>query len=133
MAPGATLVHTQGGVMATFNVTNFNDSGAGSLRAAIDAANAEAPGSSNTIEFSGGGTITLASDLAAITNQTAIVASSTTVGNAPTVGIDFNGHAGLVFAAGSDGSQLIGLAVGGATGSGVTLNASDIVLNNNYI
>ena len=120
--------------MTTFTVTNFNDSGAGSLRAAIDAANAETPGSSNTIQFSvSGGTITLASDLAAITNQTAIVAGSTTVGNAPTVGIDFNGHAGLVFAAGSDSSQLIGLSLGGANGNGVTLNASNITLNNNYI
>ena len=120
--------------MTTFTVTNFNDSGAGSLRAAIDAANAETPGSSNTIQFSvSGGTITLASDLAAITNQTAIVAGSTTVGNAPTVGIDFNGHAGLVFAAGSDDSQLIGLSLGGANGNGVTLNASNITLNNNYI
>ena len=39
--------------MTTFTVTNFNDSGAGSLRAAIDAANAEAPNSSNTIQILG--------------------------------------------------------------------------------
>ena len=48
--------------MANFTVTNTNDSGAGSLRAAILQANATSPGSSNTITFDSsiaGGTITL--------------------------------------------------------------------------
>lgn len=47
--------------------------------------------------------------------------------------IDCNGHAGLKFAAGSAGSRLLGLAVDNAKGNGVTLNASSITLNNNYI
>ena len=119
--------------MATFTVTNLNDSGAGSLRAAILAADASAPGVSNTINFSVAGTITLASNLPSITNLTAIVAGSVTTGSAPTVGIDFNHTGGLVFASGSDGSQLVGLSIGNAAGNGVTLNAGHIVLNNNYI
>mgnify|MGYP001165576638 CR=1 FL=1 len=49
--------------MTTFTVTNLNDSGEGSLRAAIEASNAAPPGISNTIEFSTSGTILLASDL----------------------------------------------------------------------
>ena len=68
-----------------------------------------------------------------ITNPAAIVAGDAVTGSAPTVGIDFNQHAGLVFAAGSDGSQLVGLSLGNASGNGVTLNAGSILLNNNYI
>ena len=121
--------------MANFTVTNLNDSGVGSLRAAIQATNAGPAGVANTISFSPGltGTISLASDLPAISRQTAIVSGSTTTGTAPTIGIDFNGHAGLVFAAGSDGSQLVGLSVGNAHGNGITLNASNVTLNNNYV
>lgn len=121
--------------MASFTVTNLNDSGAGSLRAAIEASNAGPAGIANTISFSPGltGTISLASDLPAISRQTSIVSGSTIIGTAPTIGIDFNGHAGLVFAAGSDGSQLVGVSVGNANGHGITLDASHITLNNDYV
>ena len=119
--------------MATFTVVNLNDSGAGSLRAAIEAANAEAPGTASTIQFAVTGTITLASGLPDITRPIDIVAGNPATGNPPTVGIDFNGNAGLVFAAGSAGSQLVGLSIGHASGNGVTLNAGGITLNNNYI
>ena len=119
--------------MSTFNVTSLGDSGPGTLRAAIEASNAEPAGSSNTIHFSVTGTITLASDLPSVTNMTAIVAGNTDTGNAPTVGIDFNGHAGLTFADGSAGSQLVGLSLGHADGNGVTLQAGGITLNNDYI
>ena len=119
--------------MNTFSVTSLGDIGPGTLRAAIEAANAEPAGSSNAIDFSVTGTITLASDLPAITNKTAIVAGNTDTGNAPTVGIDFNGHAGLTFADGSAGSQLVGLSLGHADGNGVTLQAGGITLNNDYI
>ena len=47
--------------------------------------------------------------------------------------IDANGHAGLVFASGSAGSKLLGLAVGNADGDGVTLNAGSITVDLNYI
>ncbi|MCW5737954.1 MAG: hypothetical protein KIS73_27785 [Enhydrobacter sp.] len=121
--------------MASFTVTNLNDSGAGSLRAAINASNAGPAGVANTISFSPGltGTINLTSDLPAISRETAIVSGSATTGTAPTIGINCNGHAGLVFAAGSDGSQLVGLSVGNADGHGITLKASNITLNNNYV
>ena len=119
--------------MASFTVTNLNDSGAGSLREAIAGVNATAPDTANTISFAITGTIVLASDLAAITRPVAIVAGSTATGNPPTVGIDFDGNAGLVFDTGSQGSQLVGLALGDANGAGVTLNAGNILLNNNFI
>ena len=112
--------------MATFTVTNLSDSCAGSLRAAITAANAEPPGASNTIEFTVTGTITLASDLPAIANPTSIIAGNPDTGSAPTVGINFGGNAGLVFALGSEGSQLVGLSLGNADGNGVTLVASTL-------
>ncbi|GGJ35556.1 DUF4114 domain-containing protein [Neoroseomonas lacus] len=119
--------------MTTFTVTNLNDSGEGSLRAAIEASNAAPPNVPNTIEFSVSGTILLASDLPHVTNTVSIIAGDTATGNAPTVGIDFNQHAGLVFEPGSAGSQLIGLSLGNADGDGVTLSAGSILLNNNYI
>ncbi|MDI1283032.1 MAG: right-handed parallel beta-helix repeat-containing protein [Reyranella sp.] len=119
--------------MAAFTVTNLNDSGAGSLRAAILDANATAAGVVNTISFTVAGTITLSSDLPALTAIAGIFAGNTATGNAPTVGIDFNGNGGLAFAAGSAGSQLVGLSLGNAGGNGITLNAGNILLNNNYI
>src|SRR5580704_9564362 len=122
--------------MATFLVTNPNDSGAGSLRAAITAANADTSGTSTVIDFSVNGTITLASDLPSLTHAVTIDGTSAPTfasGGPPVVELNANGHAGLTFAAGSDGSQLLGLAVANANGNGVTLNASSITLNDNYI
>ena len=56
--------------MTVFLVTNLNDSGLGSLREAIGAANSA--GLPSTIDFVVRGTITLGSDLPAITNQVTI-------------------------------------------------------------
>jgi hypothetical protein len=122
--------------MATFDVTNLNDTGAGSLRAAITAADADLSGTPTVIDFSVNGTITLASALPAITQAVTIDATSAPAyvsGGPPVVAIDFNGNAGLVFAADSAGSQLLGVAVDNANGNGVTLNAGSITLNDNYI
>ena len=51
----------------TQTVTNLDDAGPGSLRAAIVAANATSAGDSTLINFTVNGTITLASPLPAIT------------------------------------------------------------------
>ena len=64
---------------ATFNVTNTNDSGAGSLRQAILDANAL--GGTNVVSFTVGGTVTLASELPVITSAMTISGN----GNNPTV------------------------------------------------
>ena len=117
-------------------VTNLRSSGAGSLRAAIKRADAGSPGRSTVIDFAVDGTITLASRLPAISREVTIDARSAPAhisGGPPVIEIDCNGHAGLYFAAGSGGSRLLGVAVDNANGNGVTLNASSITLNNNYI
>src|SRR5579863_7106354 len=113
--------------MTTFTVGNLDDSGPGSLRAAITEANTAV--GSPTIDFAVSGTITLASALPAISNQVTIdatTAPSYVSGGTPVVEIDCNNQSGLVFAAGSDGSQLLGVALGDANGNGVTLNAGNI-------
>ena len=60
--------------MAIFSVTNLNDSGAGSLRAAIVAANAS--GTASTIHISVAGTITLASGLPTLSKMVTIDATT---------------------------------------------------------
>ena len=119
--------------MPPFLVTNLNDSGPGSLRAAIASANIFG---NAIISFAVNGVISLASDLPAISQTVTIDATSAptyTTGGPPVVELNCNGHAGLTFALGSDGSQLLGLAIGNATGNGVTLNAGSITLDRNYI
>ncbi len=120
----------------TVVVTNLRSWGPGSLRAAIERADAGPLGRSTVIGFSVAGTITLASGLPAISRPTTIDARSApgyVSGGPPVVEIDFNSRAGLRFDVGSGGSQLLGVAVGHATGNGVTLNARSITLNDDYI
>ena len=117
-------------------VTNLSSSGAGSLRAAIEGANAGSPGGSAVIDFSVDGTITLDSPLPAISSEVTIDATSAPSyisGGPPVVEIDCHAFVGLQFAAGSAGSQLLGVAVDNASGNGVTLNAGSVTLNGNYI
>jgi hypothetical protein len=119
-----------------FVVTSLGDAGLGSLRAAIGSANATPVGSTILIRFGVNGTITLAGPLPAIARNVAIDARSAPThvsGGPPVVALDFNGHPGLRFAVGSAGSQLLGVAVDHASGNGVTLDASSITLNDNYI
>jgi parallel beta-helix repeat protein len=117
-------------------VTNLAGAGPGSLRAAIRAADATAPGTSTLINFNVAGTITLASRLPAIKRQMTLNGASAPRyrrSGPPLVEIDCNSHGGLHFAAGSAGSQLLGLAVDDSSGNGVTLRAGTITLNGNYI
>lgn len=119
----------------TLAVTNLDDAGPGSLRAAIAAANAQPPGTPCVITFSVSGIIVLASALPAIDAKTKIDGTSAPgyAGTSPVVEIDARRNPGLVFASGSSDSQLLALAVDNASGSGVTLDASAITLNLNYI
>jgi parallel beta-helix repeat protein len=124
-----------GAAGATFVVTNLMSSGPGSLRAAINAADA-APAQAAVINFSVRGVITLASTLPAVTSKVTIDARTApghVRGGAPVVEIDCHGHGGLWFAAGSAGSRLLGAAVDGASGNGVTLEAGAITLNSDYV
>lgn len=130
-APTSTAVSPQ-----SFVVTSRSDSGAGSLRAAIAAADVIRPENSAVISFSVSGIVTLASPLPAVSRRVTIDARSApgyVKGGPPVVEIDCNGHPGLRFAVGSAGAKLLGVAVDNASGTGVTLNTGSITLNNNYI
>jgi parallel beta-helix repeat protein len=118
----------------TVTVTNLRNSGPGSLRAAIHVVNASPSTASSTIRFWVRGVITLTRSLPAISRKVAIDGTSAPgYSGRPLVELNCNGRAGLDFAAGSAGSQLLGLAVDNAGGDGVTLNASKITLNADYI
>lgn len=78
---------------ATYPVTNLNDSGAGSLRAALQSANSD-PGS--VITFSVAGTIPVVTPLPDLAAPTTI--SGTTApgfSGTPVVAVNFNGNPGL--------------------------------------
>ena len=120
----------------TIVVTSLSDTGAGSLRAAINSADAAPTGNSTLINFGINGTITLAGPLPAIARKVTIDATSAPTyvsGGPPVVALDCNGQPGLLFAAGSGGSQLLGVAVDDASGNGVTLDAGSVTLDDNYI
>ena len=120
----------------TFVVSSLSDAGPGSLRTAIESANATSAVDSTLIRFGVNGTITLASPLPAIVRKVAVDATTSPAhvsGGPPVVALDFSGNPGLLFAAGSGGSQLLGVAVDDARSNGVTLDAGSITLNDNYI
>lgn len=119
-------------LLATFTVTNLLSAGAGSLRSAINQANAN-PGA-DEIAFAVAGTIPLGSALPAI-SDTVSIDGSTAPGftGSPRVTVNFRGQAGLRFGPGSDGSSLTNLSLVRANGAGVTLDASGITLAANTI
>lgn len=113
-------------------VTNLADSGPGSLRAAIEAANAAPAGF--TITFAVAGRIPLASALPEIRN--AVTIDGTTApgyAGAPVVQIDNNGNPGLQFASAARTSVLNGLSITGASGAGVTISSAVMSVVGNYI
>ena len=120
-------------LLSTFTVTNLHNSGEGSLRWAIVAANTR-PGA-DTIDFGAAGTIRVGlTSLPAITGAVTIDGSTAPsfVGT-PVVTIDFRGTRGLTFDNGSDGSALKSLSLVRAGTSGVTLNASFVTVQGNDI
>jgi hypothetical protein len=132
-------------LLATFTVTNTNDAGGGSLRAAI--ASAEATGAIDTIAFNIGPvgsvqTITLTSgDLENINNP--VIIDGWTQGGGGYAGpplIELNGASlpfdpnfdGLTLDAGSGGSTIRGLAIINFDGDGIELRtAGNTIVGNN--
>ena len=120
-------------LLATFLVTNLRNAGAGSFRQAIIEANKQ-PGA-DTIEFGVAGTIRVSgTSLPAIKNSVTID-GTTAPGftGSPVVTINFQGSNGLNFAQGADGSTLSSLSLVRAGNAGVTLSASGVTLEGNYI
>nr|WP_161501586.1 cadherin-like domain-containing protein [Rhodopirellula sp. SM50] len=128
------------GTLATYTVTNTNDSGAGSLRQAILDANVN--GGADTIDFNiaGGGihVINLSSALPTI-SDTVVIDASTEPDflNDPVVRIDRNGGSGsgFVFDSNSDGSELRGFMITrfGAYGVQINSGADNITIAGNWI
>ena len=118
-----------------FFVTNLNDSGDGSLRDAIDRANAIK--GLDSISFDpalAGGTIQLASSLAPLIDRVMINGLVNITSNAPQIAIDFNQKDGLIFRGSrAAGSSLKGVALVDAGGDGLTLDAGRITVQNTYI
>ncbi|MBE9194808.1 hypothetical protein IQ219_05675 [Synechocystis sp. LEGE 06083] len=122
--------------MASFTVTNLNDSGAGSLRQAILDANLN-PGA-DVISFAVTGSINLLSALPDIIDTLTI--DGTTApgfdGN-PLVAINFNNNPGLKFTNfngnSAAGSQLLGLGIIDSSTNGVTVEVDNITIQGNYI
>ena len=114
-----------------FIVTNLNDTGAGSLRWAIGEANARTGFDQILFDSSlSGGTITLSADLEPLIDRVALrgLVSATSVAS---LAIDCNGQEGLIFRGeNATGSSLTGLAIGNASGNGITLDASEITIQN---
>jgi len=132
--------HTWQGALATYTVTNTNDSGAGSLRQAIDDANANAGTDNIDFNISGTGihTITLSTLLPDITTVVNIDATTddsfAANGNRPAIVL--NGHGaiqdGLRLYTGSDGSSIRGLVIQNFTQDGVDIafSSSNTVAGN---
>lgn len=120
-------------LLSTFTVTSLNPAGAGSLRRAILESNAQA--GADRIEFQVNGTIRVGrTSLPAITDTVTIDGSSApSFAGSPTVTVNFQGSRGLRFERGADGSILRSLALVRAGDAGVTLRASHVTVEGNYI
>jgi Ca2+-binding RTX toxin-like protein len=123
----------------TFVVLNTADSGAGSLRQAILNSNAT-PGP-NTIDFnigSGPQTISPLSALPSITVP-ALIDGTTQPGYRPFPAIELDGGSagggasGLMFAAGSDGSTVLGLSIDDFSQAGISIASNGDLVQNCYL
>lgn len=118
--------------MASFQVSTLSDSGTGSLRAAIELANAS--GGLDTITFASSlsGTITLLTALPEISSPVFINALASEQ-LSPRIQIDFANNPGISFGIGSNGSSLVGFSLVKASGSALTLVGSGNIIQSNYI
>jgi parallel beta-helix repeat protein len=135
LALGAPAAQALNQPTATTSVTvsTLDDSGTGSLRAALASAS---PDDTTQVLFAVNGTITLASALPAITTTVVLDGTSApgyTAGGAPTIGINFAGATGIRIDEGADGSQVLGLALGNAAGDGITVAAPSVTIADNYV
>ena len=129
--PGDPTREVWRGLLGVYTVSNANDSGAGSLRQAILAANAA--GGPDTVEFNippaQSHTITLQSTLPRVTGTVRIDATTDPAfarnGNRPAVTIDGDGLSGdgLTLTATADNSVVKGLVVRHFRGNAITLQA----------
>ncbi|WP_326540719.1 cadherin domain-containing protein, partial [Pseudorhodoferax sp.] len=134
-------------VLATYTVSTTADSGAGSLRQAITDANTNAGADTIVFAIPGAGlqTITLSTALPTITgavtingySQSDATANSASTGSNAVIRIALNGGGtvanGLNFGAGSSGSTVRGLAIGGFTGAGILTSVGGLTVAGNFI
>lgn len=128
-------------ILATYTVTNTNDSGAGSLRQAILDANGNAGADMITFNIASGyQTISLTSVLPLITD-TVIIDATTQSGFAGTPLIEINGAGfasatenGLELGENADNSVIRGLVINRFITNGIYLNGADnVTIAGNYI
>lgn len=120
----------------TLIVRHLGNAGPGTLRAALHRANLRPRRSVTVIEFAVRGVIRLGSALPAIRRALVLDGPSAPGyrgGGPPVAEIDCDDHPGLLFARGSDGSQLLGLAVDDASGDGIRLQAGSITVSADYV
>jgi hypothetical protein len=138
-------------LLSTYTVNDAGDGNSGSgnngtLRFVLNRLAVTGTGS-NEIDFniaaSGVQTITLGSDLPAISKQVTIrgytepgsAVNTASVGtNAVlTVQLNLNGHAGLVFNSGAAGSRVGGLAIFGGSGAGIAVNDDNVAVAGTFL
>jgi choice-of-anchor C domain-containing protein len=137
-----TLQSSYGGLLATYTVTNTNDSGAGSLRQAILDANANAGADIITFNIAGSGTqiINVLTVLPTITDQVTIDGTTQTsyvAGSFIPIILDGNNlnTNGLTLGVGSSGSTIRGLVVRDFLQYGIEIQATSMTntISNNFV
>ncbi|WP_169974063.1 right-handed parallel beta-helix repeat-containing protein [Tautonia rosea] len=120
-------------LLATFAVTNLDAFGEGSLRRAIHLANQHEGADSITFEVVG--TIRAGRVPLPVVSDPVTIDGTSAPGfdGTPLVTLNFAHQRGLVFGRGADGSELTSMALIGAEGAGVTLQASGVTVAGNFI
>jgi Calx-beta domain len=122
-------------LLATFTVTSANDTGTGTLRDAIEKANANIGGDAIRFTLPDFTTINVRSGLPTITGQVDIDGRKNAGQATPLIAVDGNGSGGdgFVFGIGSGGSTIRGLAINDFSGSGVVFNSGNNLVEACYI